>query len=80
MLESDKPIGQRQRWLLAGVAAEETADWDQAQALGGFGSLTPDDDELVRFARKLSREPWRMTAADLERLRGVGYGDESSST
>jgi alkylhydroperoxidase family enzyme len=77
VLESDKPIGQRQRWLLACVAAEESADWDQAEALGGFGSLTPDDDELVRFARKLSREPWRMTDTDLERLRAVGYSDES---
>ena len=77
VLESDKPIGERQRWLLACIAAEESADWDQAEALGGFGSLTPDDDELVRFARKLSREPWRMTVADLERLRVVGYSDEA---
>jgi alkylhydroperoxidase family enzyme len=77
VLESDKPIGQRQRWLLACVAAEESADGDQAGALGGFGSLTADDDEVVRFARKVSCEPWRMTATDLERLRSVGYSDEA---
>jgi alkylhydroperoxidase family enzyme len=77
VLKSDKPIGQRQRSLLACVAAEESADWDQAGALGGFGSLTTDDDEMVRLARKVSREPWRMTATDLERLRSVGYSDEA---
>jgi hypothetical protein len=28
---------------------------------------------LAGFARKLSREPWQMQAADLDKLRASGY-------
>jgi len=75
VLESDEPLSRRERRLLASVAAEETADWQAAEALGGLGSPHDSEDELARFARKLSREPWRMVAGDLDRLRASGYSD-----
>ena len=76
-LETDGPIDLRERRLLACVAAEEATDWEGAEALGGSGSgAGPDGDAtLVRFARKLSREPWRMEAGDLETLRSSGYSE-----
>jgi alkylhydroperoxidase family enzyme len=75
VLGSDEPISQRERQLLAFVAAEEAADWACAEALSGLTSLADADDRLVGFARKLSREPWRMTATDLESLRALGYSE-----
>jgi alkylhydroperoxidase family enzyme len=77
VLESDEPISRRERRLLACVAAEETADWEGAEALGGCTRLEDRDDLLVGFARQLSREPWRMQAADLEKLRAAGYSEEA---
>jgi hypothetical protein len=76
VLESDEPLDRRSRRLLACVAAEEAADWDGAEVLGG---LTPEtgDDQLVGFARKLSREPWRMVANDLDGLRAAGYSEQA---
>jgi len=72
VLESDQPISQRERRLLAAVAAEETADW------AGAAATAPDgDDHLIGFARKLSRQPWSMGEADLERLRSAGYSDQA---
>jgi hypothetical protein len=76
-LTAEGPISRRERRLLAAVAAEETADWAGAAALDGVGSLADGDDVLVGFARKLSREPWRMVAADLESLRAAGYSEEA---
>ena len=35
------------------------------------------DDQLVGFARKLSREPWRMEAGDLDTLRAGGYSEQA---
>ena len=77
VLESDEPISQRERRLLAAVAAEEAADWAGAEALNGLKSGSDGDDELIGFARKLSRQPWRMGEGDLERLRSLGYSDEA---
>ena len=74
-LETDEPLSQRERRLLASVAAEEATDWAGAEALGGRASGADGDDRLVGFARKLSREPWRMQAADLEGLRASGYSE-----
>jgi alkylhydroperoxidase family enzyme len=76
-LDADKPISRRERLLLASVAAEEAADWAGAQALDGLRYLADGDDQLVGFARKLSRQPWRMTEADLEGLRAAGYSEEA---
>ncbi|MGH3256691.1 MAG: hypothetical protein ACRDOU_15080 [Streptosporangiaceae bacterium] len=77
VLEAGEPIGQRERRLLAAVAAEEAADWEGADALSGVKSVSDDDDQLIGFARKLSREPWRMEEGDLMRLRSLGYSDEA---
>jgi hypothetical protein len=77
VLEADEPISQRERRLLAAVAAEETADWDGAEALGGPGPGPDGDGQLTGFARKLSRQPWRMGEGDLEGLRSLGYSQEA---
>jgi alkylhydroperoxidase family enzyme len=74
VLEAGQPISQRERRLLASVAAEEAADWAGAEALGGSGAAAGDG-PLVRFARKLSRQPWRMEPADLDSLRSSGYSE-----
>ena len=74
-LDSEQPISQRERRLLASVAAEEAADWDGAEALDGLQSRADADERLIGFARKLSRQPWRMEPADLERLRAAGYSE-----
>jgi alkylhydroperoxidase family enzyme len=74
-LEADEPISQRERRLLAAVAAEEATDWATVDALNGVKSGSDEDDQLIGFARKLSRQPWRMVAADLDRLRSLGYPD-----
>jgi uncharacterized protein YciW len=75
VLEADQPISQRERRLLAAVAAEEAADWEGAEA--GSRSGPDGDDELIGFARKLSRQPWRMGKEDLERLWSLGYSEEA---
>jgi hypothetical protein len=76
-LEADEPISQRERLLLAAVAAEETTDWEAVDALNGVKSESDADDQLIGFARKLSREPWQMEASDLERLRSLGYPERA---
>jgi hypothetical protein len=78
VLEAGEPIGGRERRLLARVAAEEATDWEGAEALGA-GILAEEGDELLTgFARKLSRQPWAMTEADLKSLRSAGYQDQAA--
>jgi len=77
VLEADEPISRRERRLLASIAAEEAADWQGAEDVGGLGSVADADDRLVGFARKLSRQPWRMEAEDLEILRTSGYSEQA---
>ena len=77
VLDAEEPISRRERRLLASVAAEEAADWPGAEALNGLGGLAEGDDQLIGFARKLSRQPWCMEAEDLERLRKAGYREEA---
>jgi hypothetical protein len=74
-LDSEEPISRRERRLLASVAAEEATDWEGAEALGGLQSVAEGDERLIGFARKLSRQPWRMLPADLEGLRAAGYSE-----
>jgi hypothetical protein len=74
VMETEQPISRGERRLLAAIAAEETTDLAAAQALNGQEDA---DDRLIGFARKLSREPWRMTAADLAGLRAAGYSQEA---
>jgi hypothetical protein len=76
VLEAEEPISRRERRLLASVAAEETTDWEGAEALNGL-ERPSGDDPLVGFARKLSRQPWRMEAGDLAELRAAGYPEEA---
>jgi uncharacterized peroxidase-related enzyme len=38
--------------------------------------LGPQERAMVAYARKLTREPWAMTAADLDSLRAVGLTEE----
>jgi alkylhydroperoxidase family enzyme len=77
VLDTEEPISRRERRLLACVAAEEAADWEGAAALDGGQSRSDSDDRLIGFARKLSRQPWRMEPADLESLRAAGYSEEA---
>jgi len=77
VLEADEPVSRRERRLLAAVAAEEAADWEGADALNGFKSASDADDQLIGFARKLSRQPWRMEEGDLKRLRSLGYSEDA---
>ncbi|MGD0602464.1 MAG: hypothetical protein ABSA53_02555 [Streptosporangiaceae bacterium] len=77
VLESDEPLSRPERRLLACAAAEESADWDGAEALGDSGSAPGRDQLLAGFARKLSRQPWQMEAADLEQLRASGYSEQA---
>jgi alkylhydroperoxidase family enzyme len=77
VMESDKPLSRRERRLLASVAAEETGDRAGAEALDGVRSVEGADGQLVEFARKLSRQPWRMEPGDLDQLRVSGYPEEA---
>jgi alkylhydroperoxidase family enzyme len=77
VLEADEPVSRRERRLLAAVAAEEAADWEGVDALNGFKSASDADDQLIGFARKLSRQPWRMEEGDLKRLRSLGYSEDA---
>jgi hypothetical protein len=76
VLEPEEPISRRERRLLASVAAEETTDWEGAEALNGLERPADGDDLLIGFARKLSRQPWQMEAGDLAELRAAGYSEE----
>jgi hypothetical protein len=77
VMESDEPISRGERRLLAIVAAEESGDWEGARALGELSSPTDGDSRLIRFARKLSRQPWAMEASDLAELRAAGYPEDA---
>lgn len=75
LLDAEAPVSRQERRLLAAVAAEETTDWAGAEHLSSPEG--PQDDLLAEFARKLSREPWRMGAEDLAKLRAEGYSEEA---
>jgi len=49
-----------------------------SRAVSGLRSRPDSDDRLAGFARKLSREPWRMGEADIESLRALGYSDQAA--
>jgi alkylhydroperoxidase family enzyme len=77
LLDSEEPLSRRERRLLATVAAQETTDWVGAEALDGLASGRDGDEPLIAFARKLSRQPWAMQAADLDGLRAAGYPEQA---
>ena len=76
VLETEEPLSGRERRLLAAVAAEEATDWEGAETLRESESPQGGDGQLAGFARKLSRQPWRMEAGDLQRLRASGYSEK----
>jgi len=73
LLDSVEPLSRSDRLLLVRVAAEEAADRATAEAHGSPAGAA--GHVLAGFARKLSREPWQMQAADLEKLRASGYSE-----
>jgi alkylhydroperoxidase family enzyme len=77
VMGTEHPISRRERHVLAVVASEECADWEGAEMLGGPGGVADGDEQLVEFARKLSRQPWTMVADDLANLRRAGYTEEA---
>ncbi|OLF10664.1 hypothetical protein BLA60_15970 [Actinophytocola xinjiangensis] len=73
VFDTDEPLTGRERRLLAAAAAQESCDRTRAEDLA---DTVPGDDReslLDTFARRLSRQPWRMTPADLDGLRAAGY-------
>ena len=77
VLGTDEPLSVRDRWLIARVAAEESADWETAGVLADSGSPSDHDELLTGFARKLSRQPWLMKPDDLDGLRAAGYPEQA---
>jgi alkylhydroperoxidase family enzyme len=73
VFDSDEPLTHRERQLLACAAAEECCDRWQADLLQGYQPGNAAESRLAEFARKLTRRPWQMQAADLEGLRDLGY-------
>ncbi|MGH3205861.1 MAG: hypothetical protein ACRDP5_27980, partial [Streptosporangiaceae bacterium] len=65
------------RRCLAAGAAYSGPFGASAAALDGSRSGSDGDDQLIGFARKLSREPWRMGPEDLESLRSLGYSERA---
>ena len=72
VFDSEEPLPLRERRLLARAAAEECCDRWQADALAEHTPRDERDATLDAFARKLSRRPWQMVAADLQILRDAG--------
>jgi alkylhydroperoxidase family enzyme len=75
VFDSDAPLSYRDRQLLARAAAEECCDRWRADQLHRYEPEHATESLLTGFARKLSREPWRMRATDLDALRAAGYSE-----
>lgn len=75
VLGSPAPLDRRERRLVAVVAAEECCDAAGVAALAGESPGDPAEEQLVAFARRLSRQPWAMGPDDLEGLRAAGYSE-----
>jgi alkylhydroperoxidase family enzyme len=75
VFESEQPLRRRERQVLARAAAQECCDRWRADQLVGFAPGNDTEALLADFAGKLSREPWRMEPADLDRLRAAGYSE-----
>ncbi len=39
--------------------------------------LGPDERSMLDYAAKLTQEPWKMTEADIQSLRGAGFSDRA---
>jgi alkylhydroperoxidase family enzyme len=75
VFESDHPLTHRERQLLARATAEECCDRWRADLLLEYQPENEAESRLAEFARKLTRQPWRMQAADLDALRGAGSSE-----
>jgi hypothetical protein len=73
VFDSDTPLVRRERRLLAAAAAQECCDRARVDDLAGYTPRNNRESLLVAFARKLSRQPWRMVPADLQALRDTRY-------
>lgn len=73
VFDSDEPLARRERMVLALAAARECCDRWRADELAAYEPADDRERLLAGFARRLSREPWRMRPADLESLRRAGY-------
>jgi uncharacterized peroxidase-related enzyme len=64
--------------MLAGHSAEAAAALARDVAANAAdAALAPTDRALLEYALKLTRDPGRMVAADVERLRSAGLGDRA---
>lgn len=52
------------------LAAQLARDYTQA-------TLNPADRAMLDYTAKLTREPARVTEADVQRLRGAGFSDQA---
>lgn len=77
VLDSDEPLTRRERGVLARTAAQECCDRWQADELAEFAPRGDTESLLAAFARRLSRQPWRMGPADLQALRDAGYPERA---
>jgi hypothetical protein len=75
VLDSDSPLGRRERRVLARAAAEECCDRWQAEQFDRYAPGNATEVALDAFARKLSRCPWQMGPSDLETLRAAGFAE-----
>ncbi len=75
VFDSAEPLTRHERRVLARAAAQECCDRTRADELADAPPRTATETLLDAFARKLSRQPWRMTPADLQALRDAGYAE-----
>jgi alkylhydroperoxidase family enzyme len=75
VFDSDEPLTRGERRLLARAAAQECCDGGRAGELSGYAPREGSETSLDAFARKLSRRPWQMEPADLQRLRDAGFSE-----
>jgi uncharacterized protein YciW len=73
VFDSDEPLTHRERRLLASAAAQASCDRWRADELAEYSPRDDTEALLGAFARKLSRQPWQMSPADLQALRDAGY-------
>ncbi len=73
VFEADEPLTRRQRGVLALAAARACCDATRVDELAGHDPADAGEQSLAAFADALSRRPWLMGAADLDRLRAAGH-------
>src|SRR6266540_4990302 len=69
VFDSDEPLSQRERRVLAAAAAQECCDRVRADELADHAPQDTRESTLDTFARRLSRAPWQLSPAELQALR-----------